>query len=130
MSTDVELITDEKAIATLREVATERPEYVYSAPSHMQEDPDEDDGSCFYVHRDEDGSIVSAGCAVGVALHRLGVPLESLARHEGATAWALVGRLFPNLSNRTRDRFNDMQMRQDLGDSWGLAYAKATGETI
>ncbi len=129
MTTAVEIeITDEKALATLREVVAERPEYIYSAPNHMKED--ERDASCFYVHTDEDGSIVSAGCAIGVVLHRLGVPLEALVKEEGCRAYGVVARLFPKLSQRTYQRFNDMQMCQDDGDRWGLAYAKATGETI
>lgn len=121
-------ITDEKALATLREVVTERPEYVYSAPDYMKEG--NRDASCFYVHIDEDGSQVSAGCAIGVVMHRLGVPLEDLVKEEGCRAYGVVQRHFPNLSPRTYSRFNDMQMCQDDGDSWGLAYVKAMGETI
>ncbi|MGQ5602971.1 hypothetical protein [Streptomyces sp. EKS3.2] len=128
MTTAVERITDEKALATLREVVAERPEYMYSAPNHMKED--ERDASCFYVHTDEDGSLVSAGCAIGVVLHRLGVPLDALAKEEGCRALGVVRRFFPNLSQRTYERFNDMQMSQDDGNPWGLAYAQATGETI
>jgi hypothetical protein len=121
-------ITDETVLATLREIVSEKPEYVYSCPPHMGET--EDSGSCYYVHTDEDGSYVSAGCAIGVVLNRLGVPLEELAANEGSTARAILTCLAPQLSSRTKWRMNDMQMYQDHGDSWGLAYAKATGETI
>jgi hypothetical protein len=123
-------ITDEMAMTTLRDVVAERPEYTYSAPSHMQEVPDGEDPSCFYVHTDETGELVSAGCAVGVALHRLGVSLDDLARDEGMTAYSLLLKRFPMLSAKTREKFNDMQAQQDSGSPWGLAYAKATGETI
>ncbi|WAB08813.1 hypothetical protein SEA_SUCCESS_26 [Streptomyces phage Success] len=128
MTTAVEQVTDEIALTTLRDVVAERPGYTYSAPNHMKED--ERDASCFYVHKDEDGSLVSAGCAIGVVLHRLGIPLEDLVKEEGCRAYGVVRRFFPNLSQRTYTRFNDMQMSQDDGDPWGLAYAKATGETI
>ncbi|MGN7135826.1 hypothetical protein [Streptomyces pseudogriseolus] len=121
-----EVITDEKALSVLREVVAERPEYTYKAPEYMCEEG----SSCFYVHNDEDGTPVGAGCAIGVVLHRLGVPLEKLAGYEGLPAWTVTDRLFPELSNRTKGVLNDMQMRQDVGDAWGLAYAKATGETI
>lgn len=123
-------LTDEKVISTLREVVAERPEYIYSCPTHMQEDPAQADPSCFYVHTDEDGSPVSAGCAIGVVLHRLGVPLETLVKEEGARAYGVVQRLFPNLSAKTYRRLGDMQQYQDDRVPWGLAYAKATGETI
>jgi hypothetical protein len=126
-ATQVE-ITDELALSTLRDVVAERPEYVYSAPDHMTEQAE--DMSCFYVHSDETGELVSAGCAVGVVLHRLGLPLEELEKEEGATAWSLLRRRFPSLSSQTRNQFNLMQMCQDSGSPWGLAYAKATGETI
>ncbi|MGW2919501.1 hypothetical protein ACWDBF_16760 [Streptomyces angustmyceticus] len=127
-ATTLDEITDELALKTLRDVVAERPEYVYSAPDHMKDHPDS--LSCFYVHKDEDGSTVSAGCAVGVVLNRLGISLEQLAEEEGSTGYGVITRILPQLSPRTKDIFNDMQMRQDSGDPWGLAYAKATGETI
>jgi hypothetical protein len=85
---------------------------------------------CFYVHKDEDGSMVSAGCAVGVVLNRLGLPLEELAKHEGKTAYQLVNTAPVEVTAKTRDLLNRMQMHQDNGDPWGLSYAKTTGETI
>ncbi|MEN8656249.1 hypothetical protein ABCR94_38190 [Streptomyces sp. 21So2-11] len=121
-------ITNETALSTLRQVVAERPEHVYSPPEYMRSGPD--DNSCFYVHKDVDGSIVDSGCVVGVALHRLGVPLEALVKYEGLPARAVLHRIAPRLSDRTNEQFNDMQIRQDAGDAWGLAYAKATGEHI
>ncbi|MEU5577805.1 hypothetical protein ABZ791_10610 [Streptomyces huasconensis] len=129
MTTAVQVeITDELAISTLRSVVAERPGYIYSAPDHME--VGSTDTSCFYVHTDEGGSPVSAGCVIGVVLNRLGLPLERLAMEEGITASSVVMRNFPRLSAKTREQFNDMQMRQDEGEPWGLAYAKATGDTI
>jgi hypothetical protein len=128
--TDVAEITDERALTVLREVVAERPEYVYSAPDHMKDDLDGDDPSCYYAHADEDGAFVAPGCAIGVALNRLGVPLKTLAEHEGVTAYSLVKLFFPGLSRKTIEKFNSMQMYQDSGTPWGLSFAKATGETI
>ncbi|MGW0575800.1 hypothetical protein ACWD25_07475 [Streptomyces sp. NPDC002920] len=121
-------ITDEALISTLRQVVAERPEYVYVSPKYMG--ATDESGSCFYVHTDDDGSPVSAGCAIGVVLNRLGVSLEELLKGEGTAAYALIGKLVPGVGNRVRAQLYDMQMNQDNGDPWGLAYAKATGETI
>ncbi|MFE6226875.1 hypothetical protein [Streptomyces sp. NPDC057854] len=119
--------TDEKALAVLREVVAERPEYVYSCPEYMAAGRHM---SCFYAHTDEEGALVSAGCVVGVVLNRLGMPLEELAKEEGSGAFSVITRHFPTISGRVRDLLHDVQMSQDSGDPWGLAYAKATGKTI
>ncbi|MFB7027159.1 MULTISPECIES: hypothetical protein [unclassified Streptomyces] len=128
MTTAVPQVTDEIALAALRDVVAERPEFVYSAPDHMKRE--EDGVTCFYVHSDEDGSPVAAGCAIGVVLHRLGVPLEVLAKEEGGGAYGVTWRFLPHLSRETRTKFSDMQNYQDDGAPWGLAYARAMGETI
>lgn len=119
---------DKAVIVALREVVAERPDYVYSSPDYMS--ADDEGGRCFYVHKDEDGNPVAAGCVVGVTLHRLGVPLEWMEQLEGRPASSLVGRLFPDLSERTVSALNLVQSAQDNGDTWGVAYAKGTGETI
>ncbi|MFI2909436.1 hypothetical protein ACG2OD_14420 [Streptomyces sp. PDY-4] len=127
-ATEVERVTEEKALTTLRDVVAERPEYVYSAPEYMKDG--RDDGMCYYVHTDETGELVSAGCVVGVVLNRLGIPLDVLAEEEERPAYRVVARLFPEFSKRALNTFNDVQMSQDEGEPWGTAYAKATGETI
>lgn len=121
-------VTDEVILSTLREVVAERPEYTYSAPDYMAED--EGGGRCFYVHKDENGNPVSAGCVIGVVLHRLGVPLEWMEQLEGHPASSLLGRLLPHLSERTVLALGMVQGNQDNGNAWGLAYAKGTGMTI
>ncbi|MGI5196959.1 hypothetical protein ACQEVY_25570 [Streptomyces sp. CA-288835] len=130
MSTGTDTLTfsDEAVLSKLREVVAEKPDYAYSSPEYMQEDANDD--SCFYVHKDEDGTIVSPGCAIGVVLHRLGMPLEELVRHEGKTAYQLVNVAVPGISTKTRDTLNRMQMHQDNGETWGESYVKATGETL
>ncbi|MDQ1016672.1 hypothetical protein [Streptomyces afghaniensis] len=129
MTTAVEIdLTDDAVLSTLRDVVAERPEYVYSSPEYMGST--DESGSCFYVHKDEDGANVGAGCAVGVVLHRLGMSLGDLEQHEGEAAWTLLNKIGPKLSERTKNRLNDMQAYQDEGKAWGLAYAQATGETI
>ncbi|MER5883111.1 hypothetical protein ABT160_04725 [Streptomyces sp. NPDC001941] len=124
------VVTDEKVLETLRELVAERPDYVYSCPEHMEGKVDGGDAACFYVHTDEDGSLVSPGCAIGVALHRLGVDLESLADVETHQASVVVSRFFSELSRSTMTKLNCMQSYQDNGHTWGAAYVMATGDTI
>ncbi|MEU6389987.1 hypothetical protein [Streptomyces sp. NPDC046939] len=120
-------LTDETVLSKLRDVVAKRPDYVYSPPEHMKDEI----GSCFYAHTDdEDGFLVSAGCAVGVVLAELGVPLEKLAAQESIPAYRVLGVLAPRLSKRAKDVLNDMQTYQDTGLPWGQAYAQATGVTI
>ncbi|MGW0087826.1 hypothetical protein ACWDWS_02225 [Streptomyces sp. NPDC003328] len=111
----------------LKEVVSERPEYSYSSPEFMTR---EDGMSCFYVHKDEEGNNVSAGCAIGVVLNRLGVPLEELEKYEGMTSAQIVPKLVTGVQRKTVHVLNAMQAYQDEHMHWGEAYAKATGETI
>ncbi|MFC8099414.1 hypothetical protein [Streptomyces sp. NPDC057363] len=123
-------VTDEQVKETLRQVVSERPEYIYSSPDHMQGHTG--DPSCFYVHRDndEDRTPVSGGCVVGVVLQRLGVSLEELAKEEGNAALNSVPRLLSGLSSETVRMLDSIQSYQDQKTPWGMAYAQATGETI
>lgn len=114
-------ITAEKLIDTLRAVANEKPDHVYTAPAHM----DKND-SCYYVHTDpEDNQKLSPGCLVGAALHRLGVPLEELKRHEGESAYALLDQLCPGVGHRARCFAGEVQALQDEGTAWGEAILAA-----
>lgn len=122
-------VTDEQVKEVLREVVSERPEYVYSAPEYMA--PARiGGGTCFYVHNDEDGTPVSAGCVVGVVLQRLGVPLAAMAEREGEAALNMVPRLLKNISPKMVNVLDSVQSYQDEKTPWGESYAKATGETI
>ncbi|MFE9442514.1 hypothetical protein ACFYO2_26765 [Streptomyces sp. NPDC006602] len=120
-------VTDAQVRETLHAVVSERPEFVYSSPEYMEND---EGLSCFYVHDDEDGNPVSAGCVVGVVLNRLGVPLEELKKHEGKTAAQMVKHVVTGATRSIGIVLSNVQFDQDEGASWGEAYAKATGETI
>lgn len=87
-------VSGEKLINTIREVADEHPEYLYEAPADMLEEV-RYDAACFYVHTSPAGPV--CGCIVGHALHRLGVPLDELALHEGSGA----GRAIPEMLELT-----------------------------
>ncbi len=116
----------------LREVVSERPEYVYSCPEYMV-GTSGDDGvnlSCFYVHTDEAGAPVSAGCVVGVVLHRLGVPLEELRKHEGRTPVQMLKDVVSGPGRGVAHVLGDVQFEQDESTPWGEAYTHAMGETI
>lgn len=119
--------TDEQVMEVLKDEVSKRPDYVYSRPEYMKEI---DEASCFYVHQDETGENVSAGCLVGVVLHRLGVPLEELAKREGKPAARVIPHVVTGITHDMVKVLQDAQYAQDEKNTWGEAYAKATGETI
>lgn len=86
-------VSGEKFINTLREVAAERPDYVYEAPDSLRTPGYEE--ACFYVHPSPDGPV--AGCIIGATLERLGVPLDVLKYFEHDSA----GRVMDVLLNIT-----------------------------
>lgn len=110
-------ITDEQLISTLRALAAERPDYVYKAPAHMT------GFKCFYVHTDSSGEPTGPGCIVGAALHRLGVPLEVLAEHEGGPARDVIASLTYGASWGLMHRVGCVQGLQDTGHCWADAVA-------
>jgi hypothetical protein len=128
-STSVE-ITEERFFHTLKEVVSASPDRVYKAPEHQRDL--EILGSCFYVHTDaESGDPISAGCLIGLVLHRLGLPLEDMQQFEGVRAKSLLKEMFPGtFSRRALEQITQAQSNQDDGDTWGEAYVRATGETI
>jgi hypothetical protein len=118
-------ITEETIMAALQRVVEENPGKVYAAPKHM--DP-EGLGSCFYVHNNEDGTLTGAGCIVGTVLHQLGIPLKDLRVGEGLSANGLFGLLKLETSPEFRIRIRRVQMGQDRGDTWAVAYRAEFGE--
>jgi hypothetical protein len=76
---------------------------------------------CLYVVDD------TPACLVGVALHRLGMPVEDLRdwdnEHSDSTI-SVVG--FDILSPRAVALLAEAQTLQDDGDTWALAVANAT----
>jgi len=116
-------ITDAQVKKTLRQVVSERPEFVYDVP--------ENGFGCMYVHaNDGDPERLVPGCVVGVVLNRIGVPLEKLSEHEGKSAGQIVRLFLTGISRSTVSILDDIQQEQDDGEPWGSAYAHATGETI
>jgi hypothetical protein len=113
-------ITDDDVIRTLREVVAERPDYVYERPAHMHGGLP----SCLYVHYTEAGER-EPGCIVGQVLHRLGVPLETLERHEGHTAAYVATDAVGSMSDDIARILDTAQYRQDEGKTWGEALADA-----
>ena len=113
---EIHKFTDSQIIEALRATAEENPDRVYKAPGHLAGG----DLSCFYVHTDpETGDPVSPGCGVGVALHRLGIPLEELAKCEGQAADTVVERLVPRGPYGEAARFALIfQTYQDDGATW------------
>jgi hypothetical protein len=116
-------LTDDQVLSTLRDVVAENPEKVYKAPDNMLVFGD--DTSCFYVHKNEDGTE-EAGCIVGTVLHRLGVSLADLKRVEGLSAVsALRAAEVKGLSYPTKSLLRYVQHNQDGGSSWGQALTNA-----
>jgi hypothetical protein len=121
-------VTGDAVISTLREVAAERPDYVYEAPEAQRE------GLlyCFYVHNDGEAGVEVPGCIVGHVLHRLGVPLDSLAQHEGKGAHVVAEEFLEIQGDLTRDAefaLCEAQGNQDTGRPWGESVAIALDRT-
>lgn len=117
--------SEAQLISTLRAVVNEQPEHVYTAPEYMRQ---EDQGNeCFYVHVDENGDNPEPGCIWGHVLNRLGVPLEVLAGHEGASIFVLLSLISKaRLSADIRIMASTVQTAQDDGANWREALAAAS----
>jgi hypothetical protein len=123
VSTSFRDVTDEQFLDAIRAVVAEDPERIYERPEHMEA---RYEGACYYVHTDaRDERKLFPGCVIGQALHRLGVPLESLRDYEGENATAVVTAFMPNVSFDARNYACTVQSRQDTANTWGdaLAYA-------
>lgn len=120
-------ITDETLIAELKRLADESPDYVYGAPAHMTRGY-EGTTVCLYVHTDPGGdeSKDAPGCIVGKALHRLGVPLATLAEFEHYNPREIAGEILPGVTISGSLFAGRVQRAQDRGKTWRAAvdYAK------
>jgi hypothetical protein len=114
-------INDETFVQTVRDLVTESPDYIYSSPDHMKEGEFDADLTCFYVHMDEDGETSGPGCLVGKALHRLGIPLETLRGQEANGAREVIANLHLPLTAKVRLFASTVQGHQDDGDPWAVA---------
>ena len=91
----------------VREVAAERPEFIYRKP--------EGSTYCLYVH--EDGE---PGCIFGVALSRLGVDISDLGSAGiGEILYRLLGDPADQQEADQRSALSQVQRRQDDGWRWG-----------
>ncbi|MEN8656248.1 hypothetical protein ABCR94_38185 [Streptomyces sp. 21So2-11] len=124
-STTVSKVTQETLLSALQEVVKENPQRVYKAPRHMDV---HGSNACFYVHLDEEGAQVGAGCIVGTVLHRLGVSLEALRRVEGLGVQGALSGLGLSGDQLMWPRLRRIQISQDKGSTWGEAYAAEFGE--
>jgi hypothetical protein len=116
-------VTDEQFTEAIKALVKESPDKVYARPEHMEAATE---AACYYVHTSpEDETQLSPGCLIGAALHKVGVPLEELRKHEGQAAWALLRRLMPHLSADTVNFAGDIQAWQDQRNAWGDSLIKA-----
>ncbi|RKN35961.1 hypothetical protein [Streptomyces hoynatensis] len=103
-------ITDEDLARAIREVAAEDPNYVYRRRGR---------GATSSAKRCN--CPICSGCLIGTALHRLGVPLETLAQHESKPAHEVLDHVAPDVSSYMKLKATRVQRLQDLGATWRQA---------
>ncbi|ORL77804.1 hypothetical protein A5N75_08210 [Prescottella equi] len=111
------MIVDERAlVAAVRELAAEKPDFVYEAPGR---------GECKYVHRTPEGHLVG-GCIVGQAALKVGMPIEVLAELDDSEEPQVEFsfRQF-ELGALALRWLHQVQFKQDLGERWGSAVLAA-----
>lgn len=108
-------IDDAAFTAAMRAAVAERGEdYVF--PNEWKDGASQ----CRYVQPDGDGPA----CLIGVALHRLGVPLDALLDQEGCSASHVVGAVASGVTYAAARAANKAQEAQDIGATWGAALAR------
>jgi hypothetical protein len=107
--------TLDDVVAKVREVAAERPTYVYDNGTGGEL------SSCFYRHGADRSE---PGCIVGQALDRLGYVVPEL--WEGTNASSLLQSIFPEVDRVDSRIFwvRSVQSAQDGGMSWADAVAE------
>ena len=118
MSTDYGVpagLTVEAVAAKVRELAAERPGFVYEMSG----------SACLYVHRDPNTleRIEGQGCIVGQACAALGwvIPVE-LEKKSVGVVLDVVGR---DVNNEAGGWLDFVQGQQDSGHPWGVAVENA-----
>jgi hypothetical protein len=122
---DTVTFTPSDVVAKMRELAAERPDYVYDNEGMGNSMDGFSPTSCFYRHGED---RERAGCIVGQALDRLGyvVPEEL----EGSTSTYVLNYIF-GAGTATQEGMadirwvRDVQSQQDIGSTWGKAVAHA-----
>lgn len=115
------IITSAQVVAEVRSLAAESPRFVYMTP---------DDGAgaaCKYVQYDDEGNL--AGCIVGQALLRLGLPAAEVQEYEGNPASTVVYRLASS-TDEDLAWLDHVQEHQDSKNPWGesVEYADVEGD--
>ncbi|WP_367137957.1 hypothetical protein [Saccharothrix sp. HUAS TT1] len=77
------------------------------------------DGTCLYVHHDEELGTTTPGCLHGFALAVLGYELDST--HEYTPIRTLLSVLGVRGDDVLREAAQESQRAQDRGESWGRA---------
>lgn len=109
-------VTEEQFTAAMREAVAERgPDFVYPLGEEGWTDGGE---TCRYVRADVD----EPACIIGMALHKVGVPLGQFEDVEGLAADEAI-KLLVNTSDKVKSAAADAQTRQDQGRTWGDALA-------
>jgi hypothetical protein len=118
------VVSNEKMLEALRDVARENPDRTYDVPQHMIGRADA--SLCFYVHSDPETGEESPGCLIAHALVKVGVPVERMKSWEGSSAELVASSLTSGLRADTLDVLARAQDHQDAGYSWGdaLNYAE------
>lgn len=123
-------VTVQQVIDTTRAIVAERPDYIYTNEAGEVTGP-LNSTPCSNVHRDDEGKLIP-GCLVGTVLAKLGAPLEELATEgmNSTAAYESVPSFITTGSNRADEGIIEFlamaQVRQDLGDTWSVALAKAS----
>ena len=110
------MTTTEDVAREMRRLAAERPDYVYGGNAEAPYGK-----ACWYVHGDEHGNLVEAGCLVGQALHALGFSLEELVLHEDEPAGTMLVNLGVTEVSDDAQGITRAQRAQDDGRAWGKA---------
>lgn len=117
----MEPLTFDRAVELAKEVVIEfGAGYVYPS-SHRIVQNGTSTPSCVYVHEGK------PSCLVGQILHKHGVPVEELAKHEFQGAWTISEKL-AGASFEASYFLDVAQYKQDTGASWGLAVNSAVEE--
>lgn len=116
----IEGITGKKVAKRVRKIAKKNPDFVYT--DQGSEDVEEGIG-CSYFGRSVTEPNVGQGCIVGQALQELGVTREEMEKAgiEGYSASDALKKLGIRSSDKHLHFLDTVQMRQDIGDTWGHA---------
>lgn len=116
----IEGITGKKVAKRVRKIAKKNPDFIYT---EQGSDDVEEGNGCSYLGRSVVEPETGQGCIVGQALQDLGVTREEMvkANIENLSASDALMRLGISSSDKHLHFLDTVQMRQDIGDTWGHA---------